>query len=102
MPGDGWAAEMLGPRAAERRGVRGGAGAHLPPAPDRKPVIVVGGASVLWVPGGRAGVSLGGRFFQSWEVVLGGTLASTLLFTASTGGRLTPSLLLELKSGLLY
>ena len=47
-------------------------------------------------------VSLGGHFFQSWEVGLGGTLALTLLFTASVGGRLTPSLLLELESGLLY
>lgn len=45
MPGDRWAAEMLGGRAAERRGVRRGAGAHLPPALDRKPVIIAGGAS---------------------------------------------------------
>lgn len=34
-------------------------------------------------------MSLGGHFFQSWEVGLGGTLAFTLRFTASVGGRLT-------------
>lgn len=30
-------------------------------------------------------MSLGGCFFQSWEVGLGGTLALALLFTASVG-----------------
>ena len=96
---------MLGVRAAERDGVSDRVLVPAPVCPGQKASRCCWRSllpdSILWVPGGGADVSLGGRFFQSWEVGLGG-LWPWLCFSPLLWGRLTPSLLLELESGLLY